>query len=294
MPFLYQRITSTSPLTVLIGSRSTNTTFSLLHLDGTTDWIIAQRNALLAWTGHNLTPTPRLQRALLTSPLHWGATYLTGRGLVALSAPGQTYRVELAAGEDIILHPSHIVAYSVGRDLPPQPFRLKTAPRLMVPGFSVTLSDLVPTTALEGMGSMVPERVARFLRAMRETETFRFLARMTHEVRTLVRRTVFGDSLFLRFSGPATLIMSSRGVRVNDMLSREQVDEIAAVEEGSAEKAVGKALGAEGKGAEPGGKSEAATGQSVQQKPVAMRVASVGKDGKVTFEDKDLDDLVRQ
>jgi hypothetical protein len=75
IPFLYQKvsestdnyysnvlqnqITSSSPITALISTKNSLTSFAVVHLDGRLDWIVAQRSALLAWTGHALTVKPR-------------------------------------------------------------------------------------------------------------------------------------------------------------------------------------------------------------------------------------------
>jgi uncharacterized protein (AIM24 family) len=272
IPFLYQRVSSTTPITALIATKSPNTTFSVLHLDGTTDWVVAQRNALLAWTGHTLTPSPRIQQGL--SLAHWGNTHLTGRGLVALSAPGQIHELTLGEGEEIVLHPSHVVAYSVTRN-PPLPFRFRsTRFTLQVPA--------VPASITTAAGRVLPERVARFWNAMRDTGTYKALARLLYGLRTAARRTIWGDRLFLQFKGPMTVLMSTRGVRVRDVLSREDVNEIADAEAGVVPAAV-----------------QLATRPKVQEEKkheekVAIHVASVGQGGKVSFEDaKDLNEFVR-
>ncbi len=54
VPFLYQRVASTIPLSLLIGIRTPNTSFTVLNLDGRSDWIITQKNGLVAWTGQSL------------------------------------------------------------------------------------------------------------------------------------------------------------------------------------------------------------------------------------------------
>ncbi|KAK4234726.1 mitochondrial biogenesis AIM24-domain-containing protein [Achaetomium macrosporum] len=273
IPFLYQRISSTTPITALIATKSPHTSFSVLHLDGTTDWIVAQRNALLAWTGHTLTPTPRIQQGL--SLAHWGSTHLTGRGLAALAAPGQIYELTLGEGEEIVLHPSHVVAYSVTRD-PPLPFRFRsTKLSLQVPA--------VPAWVSGAAGRLVPEGVTRFWKAMRDTETYKAVARLLFALRTAARRTIWGDRLFLQFRGPMTVLMSTRGARVRDVLSREDVNEIADAEAGVVPAAV-----------ELASKPKVLEEKKVEQKPVVVHVASIGKDGKVTFEDaKDLNEFVR-
>jgi uncharacterized protein (AIM24 family) len=272
MPFLYQRITSTTPITALIGTKSPTTTFSVLHLDGTTDWMVAQRNALLAWTGHTLSVSPRVHTRL---PLaHWGSTYLTGRGLAALSAPGQTYTLNLVEGEELVLHPAHVVAYSVAKN-PPLPFRIKsTSLRLQVPG--------LPPSVKKAAGKLVPTGFAKFWTAARQTDTYQFVARLLFSLRTGARRTIWGDRLFLHFRGPSMILMSSRGVRVRDALTKDDVNEIADAQAGVVPAAVELAAQPKEVVDEPAHKS-----------PV-MRVASVGGDGKVSFEDrKDLHEFVR-
>ncbi|KAK3367836.1 mitochondrial biogenesis AIM24-domain-containing protein [Podospora didyma] len=274
VPFLYQRISSTTPITALIGTKSPSTTFSVLHLDGTTDWMVAQRNALLAWTGHTLAVSPRIQRVL--SLAHWGSTHLTGRGLAALSAPGQIYELTLGEGEKIVIHPSHVVAYSITKN-PPLPFRLKsTRLSLQLPS--------IPSSVGSAVGRLVPERLSRFWGVMRGTDTYKFIARILFGLRTAMRRSIWGDRLFLQFHGPSTILMSSRGVRVRDVLTRDDINEIADTEAGVVPAAV--ELATKPKPLEDAKKPDVT--------PVAIHVASVGKDGKVTFEDpKDLNEFVR-
>src|SRR6266699_6982083 len=102
--------------------------------------MVTQRNALLAWTGHSLTISPHAQRGLSMS--HWGSSRLTGRGLAALVAPGHVYQVRLADGEELVVHPSHVVAYSVNKKTP-QPFRLRIpALRLQVPSVPASVSSV--------------------------------------------------------------------------------------------------------------------------------------------------------
>ncbi|OLN91636.1 Altered inheritance of mitochondria protein 24, mitochondrial [Colletotrichum chlorophyti] len=264
VPFLYQRVSSSTPLTALISTKSPTTTFSILHLDGTTDYMVSQRNALLAWTGHTLSVSPRISRGL--SLAHWGSTHLTGRGLAALSSPGQVYEVILSEGEEFVAHPSHVVAYSVSRN-PPLPFRLKSnILRFQVP----SITGFLPET--------------NFLKAMRDTSTYKNLSRWLFAFRTSLRRTIWGDRLFLQFRGPTTILMSSRGVRVADSLTTNEVNEIADVPAGVVPEAVELTT-------KP--KAEAKP-VSVEQPPSAIHVASVGRDGKVSFQDaKDLKEFVR-
>ncbi|KAI0127624.1 altered inheritance of mitochondria protein 24, mitochondrial [Xylariales sp. AK1849] len=263
VPFLYQSVTSTTPLTALISTKSSMTTFSVLHLDGTTDWMVAQRSALLAWTGHTLAVKPRIQYRL--SLAHWGSSELTGRGLAALSAPGHIYQLTLTEGEEFVAHPSNIVAYTMTRS-PPLPFRFKSfGIRFQIP--SVT----------NWLGSI------KFFQSMRTTETYKFFARLLFSLRTATRRSIWGDRLFLQFQGPMTILMSSRGTRISDVLTKDDVNEIADAPAGVAPAAVELA-------AKPKPKAEAAT--KAEEPSLRVNMASVGQDGKVHFADaKNLEDF---
>lgn len=229
--------------------------------------MLAQRNSLLAWTGHTLSLSSRIQGSL--SLAHWGSTHLTGRGLAALSAPGHIYQLTLSEGEEFVAHPGSVVAYAVSRN-PPQPFRFKSSSlRLQIPSLTSYLPEI------------------DFVKAMRKTDTYKFLARMLYSLRTMARRSIWGDRLFLQFKGPTTILMSSRGVRVADVLTGEQVNEVADAPAGALPKAVELA-------STPEGEREAKPFQTTEQPPSALHVASVRKDGKVTFEDtKDLKEFVR-
>jgi len=54
IPFLYQKISSTTPVDLLIATKGPHTSFAVVHLDGRVDWQVAQRNGVVAWTGHPL------------------------------------------------------------------------------------------------------------------------------------------------------------------------------------------------------------------------------------------------
>ena len=65
VPFINQRVTSTTPYTALISTKSAITSMVIVHLDGRLDWMVTQRNALLAWTGHTLSLSPRVNTSMV-------------------------------------------------------------------------------------------------------------------------------------------------------------------------------------------------------------------------------------
>jgi hypothetical protein len=275
IPFLYQRVSSSTPLTALLATKSSATSFAVVHLDGRLDWMVAQRNALLAWTGHNLIVRPRWNTRLGLS--HWGNTSITGRGLVALVGKGQVYQVSLREGEEYILHPSHVLAYSQN-GFPPQPYRFRSSTlRLQIP----SLGSLLPNT--------------KFFNEMKKSQLWNFLAETLYKLRTWTRRTVWGDRLFLQFKGPGTVLVQSRGGGLRDSLSREEVDEIADAPAG----VVRTVLAGEGHanaGKSDDGHLKKATevsdgvdsgpnNQAGVVKPASVTWATVSRGGKVDFKE---------
>ncbi|KAL2865519.1 AIM24 family protein [Aspergillus lucknowensis] len=215
VPFLYQKISSVSPVTALISTRSPVTTFAIVHLNGSVDWMVAQRRALLAWTGRSMTIQPRINTNL--SLVHWGSSEVTGRGLLALVGSGQLYSVELKAGEQYIAHPSNVVAYSMGPN-PPRPYRFKsTTLKFQVPGLK-SLPNFLQNT--------------KFIQAMSDTDTWKTAMKIFHRLRTWCRMTIWGDRLFLQFDGPSTLLLQSRGARINEVLTAHEVNEFASAPRG--------------------------------------------------------------
>lgn len=234
--------------------------------------MVAQRKALLAWTGHNLTLSPRLNTKM--SLAHWGNTLVSGRGLLALSGQGLIHQITLRTGDEYVVHPGNIIAYSMMQHAP-QAYRFKaTTFRLQIPNPLTWLPD------------------TRFWRTMRDSAVWRFLRDSAFVVRTWARRTIWGDrvgrrislllclamltviQLFLRFQGPATILVQSRGAALSDALTSRDVNEIADSPAGS----VSRALSTQSP-AEAGARTIASSAVS----PTTMSYASVSRDGAVKF-----------
>ncbi|KAJ5574607.1 Mitochondrial biogenesis protein AIM24 [Penicillium hetheringtonii] len=271
-PFLYQKISSASPVTALISVRSPNTSFAVVNLNGSVDWMVAQRRALLAWTGRSLSIKPIINTNLSLS--HWGSSEITGRGLMALVGNGQLYSVELKDGEQYIAHPSNVVAYTMSSN-PPRPYRFKsTTLNFQVPGLK-TLPRL-----LQGN---------KFIRDMSDSKTWKNTMSFLHKLRTWSRMTIWGDRLFLQFDGPATVLVQSRGPRMNDILSDRQVNEIANTPRGltmTAQEAETQSR-KEAEKAVNGVPDIARSVEDLTQEiaGVSQSVAKIRKDGKVEVEE---------
>lgn len=256
IPFLYQRISSTTPITALISTKASHTSMTAVNLDGTLDWMVTGK-ALLAWTGQTLSITPSMNRNI--SLAHWGSSQVTGRGIVALAGQGSISQVVLQAGESYVVHPSNVAAYSMNTN-PPLPYRLKSSSlRFQIP--EIGASKLLPDT--------------RFIRAMRDSRTWQTFVTMIFKVRTWARATIWGDRLFLHFRGPTTILLQTRAARIRDVLTSEDVNEIADMQPAVT-------LSQEGGQKDPAESPKA--GFPVVIKAPRMSTASIGNDGKVTFE----------
>lgn len=182
--------------------------------------MVTQRKALLAWTGHTLSVSPTVNRGMNLA--HWGNSQVTGRGLVALAGSGQVYQIILKAGEEYVAHPGNVIAYTITQH-PPLPYRLKSSSlRFQIP--SLSLGALFPDT--------------KFFRVMRESGAWRGFKKVMYALRTSTRRTIWGDSLFMQFHGPTTILLSSRASRISDVLTTQDVNEIADAPPDAAQTAV--------------------------------------------------------
>ncbi|KAK9447066.1 mitochondrial biogenesis AIM24-domain-containing protein [Limtongia smithiae] len=286
IPFLYQRITSTTPLTALITAKSsasaTQTTFAVLTLDGRVDWTLGQRSALLAWAGTTITLTPKLTPNL--SLARWGNTVVSGRGEVAVVGKGQIYQVSLTDKDDeFVVHPANVLAYTSGvpGQKKPAPYRLKHLRfRLQIPGF---LKFFSKPSIITPSATPSPATSPSLATEIAHTPLARFLARRWASIAGALRTLVFGDDLFIRFSGPATVLIQSRAPRLADVIPAAEVRELrelARVQSPAFAPVDGKVVEEDGE----------ATLEHTTEGPTSnggyLKVAVV-QDGKVTFRSVD-------
>lgn len=104
---------------------------------------------------------------------------------------------------------SNIVAYTVNRDSP-LPYRLKSSTfRMQVPNLASIMPDI------------------NFIRTIRESAVWRNMEKFLFTVRTWATTAIWGDRLFLRFSGPVTILLQSRPFRTSDIFTSRDIDEMA-------------------------------------------------------------------
>ncbi|KAF8459511.1 mitochondrial biogenesis AIM24-domain-containing protein [Terfezia claveryi] len=268
IPFLYQKIISTTPLTCLVSTNTPYTSFVVVRLEGTVDWMVVQRKALLAWCGHSIQVKPKVNRKLSLSL--WGSSELSGRGLVALVGKGQIVQVVLEAGEEFIINPNNLLAYSKNTPLSPQIYRIPSNSfRLQVPRFKYHLPRI--------------DFGQEFFRNLTQTDTWKAISKLVWMLRVWLRRTIWGDREFLRFEGPTTILIQSRTNRVSDALFKQDVEDVAITEPGTLDGLKKKVVSL----------NEAALEKprEVVRSPAATKAATV-MNGEVVLEDSDLREFV--
>jgi hypothetical protein len=268
IPFLYQKITSTTPLTCIISTNTPNTTFCVLALDGTADWYLTQPSALLAWSGHSIVVKPQ---------------EITGRGLVALVGRGQVYKVALKPSEEFIINRRSLLAYSAGGQKPESTRLAATALRFQIPRIRL------------GLGIAEKLREVEWINAVRTSKSWQMLGKMVWALKMVI----WGDREFLKFVGPATVLLQSRtGSKMRDLLSREEMEEFATVESRAFAppspprdtQTVSKSVG----GPKTAAKSiEGPTTQQRKDHSGSLKRVTITKDGKVQFEDSDFKEFQR-
>ena len=105
---------------------------------------------------------------------------------------------------------------------------------------------------------------------------------MIELVKNLIITTMHANvhQLFLQFHGPTAILLQTRASRISDVLTSQDVNEIADTQPGVVQPLV--ALSRDESPAESGGQTKAA--MPVTIKAPRMSTASIGSDGKVTFE----------
>lgn len=221
IPFLYQKTQSTSPVSLLVSTPLKLSTLALLHLDGTQDWTITQRNAILAWIGPALFILPKVQKG--TAIAYRSGSLVSGRGQLALAAKGECLYKSILQGQEYTVHPSHLLAYTSTE--PPQLFQ-------------ISFLSPAPLFRRVNLANFIPD--IEFFRVLRNTDTWKGVSRASSSTYSYVSRIIWGNRAFLRFKGPASIWLQSNGFSYGEQQpdigdSRARVEAIERVEKPSQE-----------------------------------------------------------
>lgn len=119
----------------------------------------------------------------------WVESKISGRGLAALVGKGQIFQVVLDVGEEFIIHPRNLLAYSRNTPLMPQPYRLSSnSLRLQVPKFQYHLPRV--------------DFGKSFFQAVAQHDIWKSISKMLGHARIWLRSKIWGDRVlyFLQWS----------------------------------------------------------------------------------------------
>lgn len=209
----YQRAVGTESFTALITAASpfwfnnSQRCFSVVTLDGVSDWAVLKKDALQVYAGPSLVlgtySVPRRILRLLAKQLDvarkptglhlWlrlGYTFLSGRGMACLSGNGAMYTSLIAEGEEVSVSRKHLVALTVNG-----PHDLENS----VVEFAHTKDT--PAPAVPALSSV--KTWSLFVAYTRAVAAV--LRRYTNKVRGYVNH----QTDFVRVVGPRTLLLQS-------------------------------------------------------------------------------------
>lgn len=192
---LTSKVTSKTQISATISTKTHLDSFAVVRLDGRIDWIVTQRNALVAWTGPLLSPRPKIMRNHVSTlnpfvdivsvlGMHeidgsWCGCVVRQR-VHPWSFSPREWRVCCSSKVPPTLttndNSSHLLAYTITTTTP-QAHRLSALP------FRIQIPSLIPSRVYQ----------SEFFREMRSTETVQLFARVWHRIITWSRRTIIGD-----------------------------------------------------------------------------------------------------
>ncbi|KAI0463339.1 hypothetical protein LJB42_003363 [Komagataella kurtzmanii] len=210
--FLYQRCFNINPISLLLSSASTNANFLSLKTSEKDQWSVVNKSSLVAWSGNGLTVEPS-EKGL----------QLSGKGVFALSHPGNLFEIKLLEGESIYLAPSTIVAYD---NLNPFKYQFinnrKVLLDISIPEFNVFSKLKASINAqwkkINAKLTSKTEDVEQELVVKDSPKSIERANQFLGYLASFYRRflTNKADELMVEFKGPQTLIVS------NDLISNRR------------------------------------------------------------------------
>jgi len=134
---------------------------------------------------------------------------------VALVGRGQVYQVALKRDEEFIIHHRSLLAYSAAGQKPTKARLVATSLRFQVPRLRL------------GLGISQRLQEVEWINAVRASKVWQVLAKAVWATKT----AMWADREFLKFVGPATVLLQSRtGGRIRDLIAREEMREYAVMQ----------------------------------------------------------------
>ena len=216
MPVLFQRVTTSKPLTLILSASQKNgpsISHVVIPVSSSFDWIISQRKALMGWVGSSVTVDA------YSTLKFWGNAKVSGTaGQVALVGEGQVYQIEIQQGESIRINPANVIAYTVSRD-EPESFRQLTKISnqsrvwLELPKLSPRYKQLLPEL------SWIRQLNVRQYIPIVLTSSINWL-------KTRLITFLWKHDVALKLSGPRTIVIQSIGSELSHVFTKQELQKI--------------------------------------------------------------------
>lgn len=205
-PFISSKIVSTEPATILLTSSATANASAaassqsvIISPTSESDWIIPNRDSILAWTVPSLSSSP----SSFFSSEKYGSIRATGSSpdptspinpqiaLSARTAGAPILEVSLQENETIFLHPNTVLAYTIPS------------------GAKKTQDDLVIVPHSDKSVSLSSVTQAKYFKSIKIPD---FIVSYWNTLKKFTHAMLYqGDDLLLKVTGPKTILLASGG-----------------------------------------------------------------------------------
>lgn len=198
LPVLYQKVSSTSPLSILLGCKPTDgfhtPYYSVVPVSSGYNWVVTQRKALLGWTGADTTVNTVSNFKL------WGNIEVQGsNGQAVLVGEGSLYQIEVPQDKTVLVNPSNVIAYTVTAD------QSERRSFVRMPHTNLSALDLPLLRNYE-----LPPSIKKF----------------TEWVSAWATRLFWRDDIALRVSGPRTILVQTHATPINKVFDKQELRDL--------------------------------------------------------------------
>ena len=209
LPLVYQKVTASNPLTLLMSApalKGKTSSYALISPSKSYNWII-KRDALLAWCGSQLSLRPALNSVLYEGS---NPVVVSGEnGHLAILADCTIYEFKLDKHEQVFLRPSSIIGLTVpyipDQELPTR--LLYRIPHLPLPSLTSFLPSFFHTlspqlTSLLQNVNFIPQSIKSKLELLGQYGTW-----ASNAVKAGISQVIWQDDVLVKVQGPATILL---------------------------------------------------------------------------------------
>ncbi|ANB12216.1 hypothetical protein AWJ20_464 [Sugiyamaella lignohabitans] len=200
-PVLYQHVSATSPATLLVADSSKKSRshsanrYTVINVDESRSWTVGQRNAILGWNSAFVKVEAK-KTGLGSMWKHWGNVSVSGTGQLVLVGDGDLFQIDVGAGEDVLLNPSNVIAYTDS-----------------VEGGEGTITRLPHLKSYIELPTVVTDWL----------EGHKLIKSASSWLKTLTTRLLWRDDISLKLKGPRRVILQTEGTSLDELFTKTEL-----------------------------------------------------------------------